>query len=116
MPLADLVNGSNTESPQAGFGNGMIFGLVSILPAPPVAPSPVSFASSGNPNNANEMAHTLKTDPGAYFTVQISTELTTGTWSDVSGSTVLATGEQTTVLLNLNPAENRRFWRLRRGQ
>ena len=33
-----------------------------------------------------------------------------------SGSTVLAAGEQTTVLLNLNPAENRRFWRLRRGQ
>lgn len=105
-----------TVTPQGTITSGPQKVSLIITGAVPVAPAIVSFGSSGNPNNANEMAHTLKTDPGAYFTVQSSTELTTGTWSDVSGSTVLATGEQTTVLINRNPAESRRFWRLRRGQ
>ncbi len=105
-----------TVTPQGTITSGPQKVSLIVTGAVPAVPTTVSFASSGNPNNANEMAHTLKTDPGAYFTVQTSTDLTTGTWSDVSGSTVLATGEQTTVLINRNPAESRRFWRLRRGQ
>lgn len=105
-----------TVTPQGTITSGPQKVSLIITGAVPATPTTVSFGSSGNPNNANEMAHTLKTDPGAYFTVQTSTELTAGTWSDVSGSTLLATGEQTTVLINRNPAESRRFWRLRRGQ
>ncbi len=80
----------------------------------PAMPSAVSFGPSGNPNNPNEMASAFKTDPGAYFTLQASADLVT--WTDVSGSSVLAAGEQTTLLINKNPVDERRFWRLRRGQ
>ena len=82
--------------------------------ATPPPPTNISLASTNNPANAEEMGLTLATDPGAFFTVTSSKDLVT--WTDVPGSSFLATGTTTTVLVNKNPLESKLFWRLRRGQ
>ena len=105
-----------TVTPQGTITGGPQKVSLVITGAVPAPPAHVNFTASGNPSNANEMAYTVKTDPGAFFTLQTSTELTSGTWSDVSAGTVFATGEQTTLLVNKNANEARRFWRLRRGE
>ena len=73
-------------------------------------------ASSGftmNPANLNEYQLTFSSDPGAFYTLETSTTLT-GTWTSVSS--VKAENSTSTVLTSRNPAEPRRFWRMRRGQ
>ncbi|MBL9132337.1 MAG: S8 family serine peptidase [Verrucomicrobiaceae bacterium] len=105
-----------TIAPQGTITSGPQKVSLVITGAEPVKPRPESFGFSGNPNNAQEMAMVFATDPGAYFTVQTSTDLLNGTWSDVSGSSFLAAGVQSTVLVNQNTSETRRFWKLRRGQ
>lgn len=51
-------------------------------------------------------------DPGAYFTIQTSTDL--ATWTDVGS--VLAEEVSNSVLVTSNTGETCRFWRMRRGQ
>ena len=60
----------------------------------------------------NQALLTFTADPGAYFTIQSSTDLVT--WTD-AGS-VLAEAAVNTVEVPTNPGETRRFWRMRRGQ
>ncbi len=59
-----------------------------------------------------EFLLTYTADPGAYFTIQSSTDLET--WID-QGS-VLSTGISNTVLVASNAGDEKRFWRMRRGQ
>ena len=103
-----------TIAPQGTITGGSQKVSLILSGATPKAPTNISFASTGNPANANEMALTLATDPGAFFTVTSSTDLVT--WADVPGSSFLATGTTSTVLVNKNPSESKLFWRLRRGQ
>lgn len=67
-----------------------------------------------NPSNMNEVGITFSSDPGAFYTLQESAAVESGSWSDVA--TVQAEDSLTTVLTEINPAEERRFWRIRRGQ
>ena len=60
----------------------------------------------------NQALLTFTADPGAYFTIQSSTDLVT--WTD-AGS-VLAEAAVNTVEVPTNPGDTRRFWRMRRGQ
>jgi hypothetical protein len=55
---------------------------------------------------------TFTADPGAYFTIQSSTDLVT--WTDVGS--VLAEQVTNAVLVTSTTGEIRRFWRMRRGQ
>lgn len=80
----------------------------------PEAPVVTSAGFTLNPSNLNEYGITFTSDPGAFYTMETSTDLTSGTWSNVSS--VKAENSATTVLTSRNPAESRRFWRLRRGQ
>jgi hypothetical protein len=61
---------------------------------------------------ATESILTFTADPGAYFTIQSSTDLET--WAD-AGS-VLAEEATNSVLVTSTTGETRRFWRMRRGQ
>ncbi len=79
----------------------------------PEAPVVTSAGFTLNPANMNEYQLTFSSDPGAFYTLETSTSLT-GTWSSVSS--VKAETSSTTVLTSRNPAEPRRFWRMRRGQ
>jgi hypothetical protein len=54
---------------------------------------------------------TFTADPGAYFTIQSSLDLTT--WADVG--TVLADQVSNAVVVETNPGDAKRFWRMRRG-
>ncbi|MGI6301929.1 MAG: hypothetical protein ACOX52_12860, partial [Verrucomicrobiota bacterium] len=59
----------------------------------------------------NEFLLTFQTDPGAYFLLDGTTDLTSG-WTEIGS--VLAEGASNAILLNSsNP---RHFWRLRRAQ
>ncbi|RFC51103.1 MAG: hypothetical protein DVB22_001662 [Verrucomicrobia bacterium] len=80
----------------------------------PEAPVVSSAGFTMNPANLNEYGITFSSDPGAFYTLETSTDLTTGTWTNVSS--VKAENSTTTVLTSRNPAEPRRFWRMRRGQ
>ena len=75
----------------------------------PELPNITELASSPT---ANEFLLSFTADPGAYFTIQSSTNLVT--WAD-AGS-VLAEEVVNTVLVTPNTGEARRFWRIRRGQ
>lgn len=61
---------------------------------------------------ATEFLLTYTADPGAYFTIQSSSDLIT--WTD-QGSVQSLLGTNT-VLVTSNPGEDKRFWRMRRGQ
>lgn len=80
----------------------------------PEAPVAREFASSLNPQDEDEVAFTFTSDPGAYFTLETQPFLESGDWTAVE--TVHATNDVTTVLISRNPNENRRFWRIRRGE
>ena len=80
----------------------------------PEAPVIITSGFTQNPGNMNEYGITFSSDPGAFYTLEASTTLNVGSWSNVS--TVKAEGSSTTVLTSRNPTEPRRFWRIRRGQ
>ena len=82
--------------------------------ARPAPPTNISLISTQNPNNADEMALTLATDSGGFFTVTSSIDLIT--WADIPNSSFQATGVLSTVLVNKNPQQEKLFWRLRSGQ
>jgi hypothetical protein len=83
--------------------------LTGVVPEAPV----VTIAGfTMNPVNLNEYKLTFTSDPGAFYTLETSTTLT-GTWTAVSS--VKAENSDTTVLTSRNPAEPRRFWRMRRS-
>jgi hypothetical protein len=81
--------------------------------AVPETPVVTSSGFTMNPANLNEYQLTFSSDPGAFYTLETSTTLT-GTWTSVSS--VKAENSTSTVLTSRNPAEPRRFWRMRRGQ
>jgi hypothetical protein len=81
--------------------------------AVPETPVVTSSGFTMNPANLNEYQLTFSSDPGAFYTLETSTTLT-GTWTSVSR--VKAENSTSTVLTSRNPAEPRRFWRMRRGQ
>lgn len=79
--------------------------LGGVIPEPPVLTN-LSKSPSGN-----EFLLTFQTDPGAYFLLDGTTDLTSG-WTEIGS--VLAEGASNAILLNSsNP---RHFWRLRRAQ
>ncbi len=80
----------------------------------PEAPAITSSGFTQNPSNLDEFGITFSSDPGAFFTLESSTTLEAGSWSNVS--TVKAENSTTTVLTNRNSTESKRFWRIRRGQ
>ena len=80
----------------------------------PEAPVITSSGFTQNPSNLDEFGITFSSDPGAFFTLESSTTLEGGSWSNLF--TVKAEGSVTTVLTSRNPTEPRRFWRIRRGQ
>jgi hypothetical protein len=55
---------------------------------------------------------TYTADPGAYFTIQSSPDLVT--WTDQGSAT--SENVTNTILVTANIGENKRFWRMRRGQ
>jgi hypothetical protein len=77
-------------------------------------PKITSSEFTQNPNNADEFAVTVSTDPGAFYTLETSSNLENGSWSDVS--TFKAENSTTTVLTNRNSAQTKQFWRVRRGE
>jgi len=75
-------------------------------------PEMAAVTSLAQSPGSNQTLVTFTSDPGAYFKVQISTNLVT--WVD-DGS-LFTTNVFTSVLLTNAPGEEYRFWRLRRGQ
>ena len=61
---------------------------------------------------ANQYLINFNADPGAYFTVQTSTDLVT--WTDVGS--VLAEQMANSVIATASGSDPKRFWRMRRGQ
>lgn len=61
---------------------------------------------------ANQYLISFNADPGAYFTVQTSTDLVT--WTDVGS--VLAEQMANSVIATASGSDPKRFWRMRRGQ
>lgn len=80
----------------------------------PEAPKITESAFTLNPSNMNEFAITFEAEPGAFCTLQNSTSLEVGSWSDVS--TVKADDTTTTILTQKDPTQDKLFWRIRRGQ
>lgn len=78
----------------------------------PEAPVGQGGSFTQNPTNPHEFGILFTSDPGAFFTIETSTALTS--WSDVSSAK--AEDGLTTLLTERNPTEPRRFWRVRRGQ
>jgi len=72
-------------------------------------PAPVITALEKSPST-NEFLLTFVADPGAYFTILTSTNLTDWT---AAGSVLAESGTNT---VQLTSADEYRFWRLRRGQ
>ena len=72
-------------------------------------PSPVITALNKSPST-NQFLLTFLADPGAYFTILRSTNLTAWT---TNGSVLAAASTNSVLLTNSDPVC---FWRLRRGQ
>ena len=86
QPISVAVSGATSELPK----------VTSVVQSPTATQFLLSFTA----------------DPGAYFTIQTSTDLLT--WVD-TGS-VLAAAVTNSVVVTSNAGEDRRFWRMRRGQ
>lgn len=82
---------------------------VSVVLGGVTPPAPVITALEKSPST-NEFLLTFVADPGAYFTILTSTNLTDWT----AAGSVLA--ESSTNTVQLTSADEYRFWRLRRGQ
>lgn len=80
----------------------------------PEAPQVVSSGFTQNPSNLDEYAVTFSSDPGAFYTLETSTTLQSGSWSDVS--TFKAEDSTTTVLTTRDTGSTKQFWRVRRGE
>ncbi len=80
----------------------------------PEAPVITSSGFTQNPSDMNEYGITFSSDPGAFYTLESSTTLESGSWSAISA--VKAEDSLTTVLASRDPVEPRRFWRMRLGQ
>jgi len=80
----------------------------------PEAPKIISCGFTQNPSNPNEFSITLSSDPGAFYTLETSTTLQAGSWSDVS--TFKAEDSTTTVLTTRDTGSTKQFWRVRRGE
>ena len=80
----------------------------------PEAPQVVSSGFTQNPSNLDEYAVTFRSDPGAFYTLETSTTLQSGSWSDVS--TFKADDSTTTVLTTRDTGSTKQFWRVRRGE
>ncbi len=61
----------------------------------------------------SNFTYTFPSDPGAYFTVEVSTTLEVGSWSDVE--TLKAEGSISTTTLYGLRNEAGRFWRVKRS-
>ena len=61
---------------------------------------------------ANQFQLSFTADPGAYFTIESSTDLVS--W--VNNGSVLAADVANTTLVTASGGDDRRFWRMRRGQ
>ena len=77
-------------------------------------PQITSSGFTQNPNNADEFSVTISTDPGAFYTLETSSNLQSGSWSDVSS--FKAEDSTITVLTNRNTTLSKQFWRVRRGE
>lgn len=88
---------------------------VSLVLSGAIPEAPVITASglTQNPQNMNEYGITFSSDPGAYYTLETRPFLETGSWASVSS--VKAEESLTTILTEINQAESRRFWRIRRS-
>jgi hypothetical protein len=80
----------------------------------PEAPTVVSSGFTQNPSNLDEYALTISFDPGTFYTLETSTTLQAGSWSDVS--TFKAEDSTTTVLTTRDTGSTKQFWRVRRGE
>ncbi len=63
--------------------------------------------------NLSEYPVTFSSDPGAFYTLQTSATMDSGSWSDVS--TFKAVDSTTTVLAKRDKDLNKQFWRVRRN-
>ena len=77
-----------------------------------VTPELPKIASLDQSPTATEFLLNFTADPGAYFTIEISTDMET--WTDVGS--VLAEEVSNSVLVTSGTGETRRFRRMRRGQ
>lgn len=102
-----------TISPYSTIENGPQKVSLVLGGAVPNGPTTKEFAPTGNPTDETETAFTFTSDPGGYYTLETRPLLEAGSWSPVS--TVLAVDDVTTVLLSRSPTDDRRFWRIRRG-
>lgn len=80
----------------------------------PEAPTILSSGFTQNPSNLDEYALTISSDPGAFYTLETSTTLEVGSWSDVS--TFKAEDSITTVTDTRDTGSTKQFWRVRRGE
>ncbi len=71
-----------------------------------------SLPSATPPKRMNSTPQRFNADPGAYFTIQSSPDLVT--WTD-QGS-ILSVNLTNVVTVTANVGDNKRFWRMRRGQ
>jgi hypothetical protein len=72
------------------------------------------FVITASGRGANTFSLTWQCFPGRSYSIQTSEDLTNTSWVDVPGSTVTAGAADLTAsrILNLNPAESRRFFRV----
>jgi hypothetical protein len=80
----------------------------------PEDPKILSYGFTQNPSNPDEFSITLSSDPGAFYTLETSTTLQAGSWSDVS--TFKAENSTTTDLTTRDTGSTKQFWRVRRGE
>jgi hypothetical protein len=85
--------------------------MVSVVAGGVTAVLPTINSLAVSPN-ATEFLLTYTADPNAFFTIQSSPDLVT--WTD-QGSAI-SENETNTILVTANIGENKRFWRMRRGQ
>jgi hypothetical protein len=94
---------SGNPAPSAQVVSAVLGGVT------PELPRITSLAQSPT---ANQHLMSFTADPGAYFTIQSSTDMIN--WTDV-GSVLAEAAANAVIVANTN-GEERRFWRIRRGQ
>lgn len=85
--------------------------MVSVVAGGVTAVLPTIDALTASPT-ATEFLLIYTADPGAFFTIQSSPDLIT--WTD-QGS-VQSVNATNTVIITANAGDDKRFWRMRRGQ
>lgn len=82
----------------------------------PEKPENLTMSYLSHTYEGHHFSYAFTSDPGSFYTIETSTTLEAGSWTDIPGmGTIKAEGGTTTVVVIGGNIDTKRFWRAKRG-